>query len=88
MLLHFYLSLFSMNIFSVTGPLCGEFTGQRWIPHTKGSDAELWCWVNNHEEGDLKRHGAHCDVSVMSDEPSTFIFQGRSLDYLMITIKI
>ena len=23
------------NIFRVTGPLCGEFTGQRWIPHTK-----------------------------------------------------
>ena len=30
------------NIFRVTGPLCGEFTGQRWIPHTKASDAELW----------------------------------------------
>ena len=23
--------------------LCGEFTGDRWIPHTKSSDAELWC---------------------------------------------
>ena len=31
------------NIFRVTGPLCGEFTGQRWIPRTKASDAELWC---------------------------------------------
>ena len=31
------------NIFSVTGHLCGEFTGPRWIPHTKASDAELWC---------------------------------------------
>ena len=28
--------------FSVTGHLCGEFTGPRWIPHTKASDAELW----------------------------------------------
>ena len=27
------------NHFCVTGHLCGEFTGQRWIPHTKGSDA-------------------------------------------------
>ena len=45
------------NIFSVTGPLCGEFTGQRGIPRTKASDAEIWCflwsapwindWVNN-----------------------------------------
>ena len=25
-------------------PLCGEFTGHRWIPHTKASDAELWCF--------------------------------------------
>ena len=33
------------NIFRVTGHLCGEFTGPRWIPHTKASDAELWCWV-------------------------------------------
>ena len=24
------------NIFRVTGPLCGEFTGHRWIPLTKG----------------------------------------------------
>ena len=23
------------NIFRVTGPLCGEFTGRRWIPRTK-----------------------------------------------------
>ena len=29
---------------SVTGPLCGEFTGDRWIPHTKASEANLWCF--------------------------------------------
>ena len=33
------------NIFRVTGPLCGEFTGHRWIPCTNASDAELWCSV-------------------------------------------
>ena len=33
------------NIFRVTGPLCGEFTGRRWIPLTKASDAELWCFL-------------------------------------------
>ena len=33
------------NIFRVTGPLCGEFTGQRWIPLTKASDAELLCFL-------------------------------------------
>ena len=31
------------NMFRVTGHLCGEFTGPRWIPRTKASDAELWC---------------------------------------------
>ena len=33
------------NIFRVTGHLCGEFTGARWIPHTKASDAEFWCFL-------------------------------------------
>ena len=63
------------NIFRVTGPLCGEFTGHRWIHRTKASDAELWCflwstpwikgWVNNREAGDLRRYRAHYDVIVM-----------------------
>ena len=34
------------NIFHVTGHLCREFTGPRWIPHTKASDAELWCLLD------------------------------------------
>ena len=33
------------NIFRVTGPLYGEFTGHRWIPFTKATDAELWCFL-------------------------------------------
>ena len=28
-----------------TGPLCGEFTGHRWIPLAKASDAGLWCFL-------------------------------------------
>ena len=31
------------NIFRVTAHLCKEFTGDRWIPRTNASDAELWC---------------------------------------------
>ena len=31
--------------FCVTGHLCGEFNGPRWIPRTKASDAELWCFL-------------------------------------------
>ena len=30
------------NNFRVTYHLCGEFTGLRWLPRTKASDAELW----------------------------------------------
>ena len=33
------------SIFRATGPLCGEFTGRRWIPLTKASDAELWYFL-------------------------------------------
>ena len=32
------------NVFRVTGPLWGEFSGHRWIPLTKASDEELWCF--------------------------------------------
>ena len=32
------------NIFCVKGPLCGEFTGHRWIPCT--SSRPLWCHCN------------------------------------------
>ena len=38
------------NIFRVTGHLCGEFTGPRWIPHTKASDAEVWCFLGSASE--------------------------------------
>ena len=33
------------NISRVTGPLCREFRGHRWIPRTRASDAELWCFL-------------------------------------------
>ena len=33
------------SIFRVTGLLCGEFTGHRWTPSTKASDAGLWCFL-------------------------------------------
>ena len=65
------------NIFRVTGPLCGGFTGHRWIPLTKASDEELWyflwsvyAWINgcanNREAGELRRYRPHNDVTVMS----------------------
>ena len=33
------------NIFRVTGHLYREFTGHRWVPRTKASNAELWCFL-------------------------------------------
>ena len=36
--------------FRVTGPLCGEFTGHRWIPLTKASVAELWYFLSSVSE--------------------------------------
>ena len=64
------------NIFRVTGPLCGEFTGHLWIPHTKKGRwrgalmfsficAWINVWVNNREAGDLRSLCAHYDVIVM-----------------------
>ena len=37
-------------IFRVTGHLRGEFTDPRWIPCTKASDAELWCFPRSASE--------------------------------------
>ena len=34
------------NFFRVTGPWCGDFTGHRWIPLTKASDTEIWCFFD------------------------------------------
>ena len=51
-------------------PFVREFTGYRRIPLTKASHAELW-WINgsvkNREAGDLRRHRAQYDVTVMYD---------------------
>ena len=33
------------NIFRITGTLCQEFTGHRWISLTKASDVELLCFL-------------------------------------------
>ena len=60
------------NFFRVTGHLCGEFTGTRWVPCTKASDAEFdvffdlrlnkrlskqsWCWWFETLSRSLWRH--------------------------------
>ena len=51
------------------------FRGDRWIPLTKATDVELWCffvlhpntvgWANNRGIDDLRRHRAHYDVTAV-----------------------
>ena len=63
------------NIFHVTGPLCGEFTGHEWIPLTEASVSWsfdvffdlAWIngWVNNRKAVDLRRHCVHYNVTVV-----------------------
>ena len=62
------------NIFRVTGPLCGEFTGPGEFPAQR---PVTWSfdvffdlclnkqWVNNRETGDLRCHCAPYDFTVM-----------------------
>ena len=64
------------NIFRVTGPLCGEFIGHRWIPHHKGQWRgalmfSLICartngWENTRDEKWFERPShslwRHCNV--------------------------
>ena len=74
------------NFFHVTGHLCGEFTGHRWIPRTQRPVTRIlmlsliWAringWVNNREAGDLRRHCAHYGVTNETDRLSS-IFHDR-----------
>ena len=43
------------NIFRVTGPLLGEFTGHQWSRLTKASDVELWCFIWSAPEQTVKQ---------------------------------
>ena len=71
------------NIFRVTGPLCGEFTGPGEFP-TQGPVTPSFDvffdlrlnkrLINNREAGDLRRCRAHSDVIVMLE---CHIFKGR-----------
>ena len=73
-ILHIMMKSSNGNIFRVTGPLCGEFTGpgefptQRPVTRSFDFFFDLRLnngWVNNREAGDLRRHRGHYDVNVM-----------------------
>ena len=54
------------NIFRVTGPLCGEFTGHRGALMFSLICAWTNLWTNNRDAGDLRRHRAQYDATVMA----------------------
>ena len=80
------LTALNRNIFRVTGHLCGEFTGPRWLPRIPVNSPHKGQWrgalmffliwpringrVNNGEAGDLRRHRDHNDVTVMHQSNS------------------
>ena len=82
-----FVLMMTSSISRVIGPLCGEFTGRRWIPLTKASNTELRCflwfapekdvWVNNRDAGDVRRHHAHYDITVMLE-----------MDVIVLSIQI
>ena len=57
--------------FTLYWPFMREITCHRWIPLTKASDAELWCflwpmlWTNSWGASGLRSHRAYHDVTVM-----------------------
>ena len=64
------------NISRVIALLWGKYTGHRWIPRARAIARSFdvmfflicaWTnsWVNNRGAGDLGRHRAHYDVTVM-----------------------
>ena len=90
------LSLHTMKIIRIN-VAAGRSAPHRWIPTTKASDAELWCffiyawtngWVNNCDASDLRRHRAHYDVIVIrvakilnKNHPILYVFVEANFDY-------
>ena len=71
------------NIFRVTGHWCGEFTGPRWIPSTKASDSELWCFLWSPRNKRLSKQSRgwwfetqspHYNITVMSHTIFHFMY--------------
>ena len=91
------------NIFRVTGHWCGEFTGHRWILHTKASDASFgvffdlrlnkrlskqsWGWWSKTPSNSLWRH-----VNVLSRPQYAHLsldrVSGYPADYNLVTIFV
>ena len=82
------------NIFRVTGPLCGEFTGPGQWRGTLMFSLICACikdWVNNHAAGDLRRRRGHFDVNVMLNSgykpPGINIAAPRQCEWTITLLK-
>ena len=75
----------NINIFRVTGHLCGEFTGSphkgQWRGSLMFSLICVWIsgWENNREAGDLRRYCAHYDVIIMGLIPCMDLKNSRTI---------
>ena len=68
----------SLDIYAGNSPVTGEFPAQR--PVTRSFDVFFDLrlnngWVNNHEAGDLRRHRAHYDVTVMVPDVPAHVYR-------------
>ena len=68
------------NAYRITGRLCGESNGHRWIPIPKGCTVKLWFLCRGHEQKLLSKQSNCqrfatpwwlCDVIVMGLSPPT-----------------
>ena len=83
------------NIFRVTGHLCGEFNCPR-SPHKGHKGAlmfSLICtringWVNNDDAGDLRRHHAHYEVTLMLCQNRSGLTQDGMCTGIKATCKL
>ena len=82
----------SLAICAGNSPVTGEFSTQR--PVTRSFDVFFlicaWTndWVNNGEAGDLGRHRAHCDVTVMKPLLCWTFCQSRTVYSFCIDVPV
>ena len=88
-LMHAMMTSSNGNIFRVTGPLWQDSIGHWWIPLTKVSDEELWCFLYVRLNKRLskqtrcrwfdRRHGAHNGVTVIHTEIFTPLYFAHTM---------
>ena len=79
-----------LTICARNSPCTGEFPAQR--PVTRSFDILFDLrlkngWVNNHEAGDLRRHHAHYDITVMANR-NAWTHRWQSLSFTDTGLEI